>query len=105
MLDCHPPSKIATNSLHTSAIKLPCKNTLALLLFSLIMTVVLDPDQLTLFLIAVFICISILRIVKKSNRVNRIVYKLVGSETKKEVDLLNDCGCECYTLVLNEVAA
>ena len=40
------------------------------------MTVVLDPDQLTLFLIAEFICCSILRIVIKKNRVNRIVYNL-----------------------------
>ena len=40
------------------------------------MTVVLPPDQLTLFLIAVFICISTLRIVIKKNRVNRIVYNL-----------------------------
>ena len=40
------------------------------------MTVVLDPDQLVLFLIAVFICISTLRIVIKKNRVNRIVYNL-----------------------------
>ena len=72
VFDCHPPSKIATNSSHTSAIKLPCKNTLALLLFSLIITVVLDPAQLDLFLIAVFICISTLRMVIKKNRVNRM---------------------------------
>ena len=53
------------------------------------MTVVLDPDQLTLFLIAVFICISILRIVKKSNRVNRIVYNL-EVDVDKFCDVVNN---------------
>ena len=53
------------------------------------MTVVLPPDQLTLFLIAVFICISTLRIVIKKNRVNRIVYNL-EVDVDKFCDVVNN---------------
>jgi len=49
----------------------------------------LPPDQLTLFLIAVFICISTLRIVIKKNRVNRIVYNL-EVDVDKFCDVVNN---------------
>ena len=66
------------------------------------MTVVLDPAQLTLFLIAVFICISILRMVIKKNRVNRMVFNL-EVDVDKSSSMVDDCGCEFYTLWFDEV--
>jgi len=59
---------------------------------------VLPPDQLTLFLIAVFICISTLRIIIKRIRVNKIVIKLRKCESKNVLDLLDDSGCKVYAL-------
>jgi hypothetical protein len=71
-----------------------------LLLFSLIITVVLDPAQLTLFLIAVFICISTLRMVIKKNRVNKRVYNRLEVDVDKASSMSDDCICEFYTLWL-----
>ena len=64
------------------------------------MTVVLPPDQLTLFLIAVFICISTLRIVIKKNRVNRMVYNRLEVDVDKASSMIKYCICDFYTLWL-----